>query len=384
VSGLTPEQKARRRGGVGASEIAALAGISKWATPIAIYEAKVQGFELESSYAMELGTEFESPIARIWARREKRFIAIVDTIQHPDPRFPFALATPDRAVYLTREARGDGRAKKTDLRGAEKILQVKSTNWRLRHLWGEEGTDSIPDEYVASSHWEGSVAQVGMVDFAVDFDKTKLGTYRVMVDAGIFAALYEIAARFMVDHVLAGVPPPVDASDRYAEFLTRQFPRQTRDELDPIQDTEEDILQTIALFAKLKTAEKRLETILKLARNKITARIGGATGISGPFGKMTWKKTKDGAKVNWKAVADESMRIAALVVQAMPDGDDRAALAEDLKKLIEANTTPTVGHRVLRTSWEGELEFEARDIDLRLEAIAKGLAEDVEVKEGDK
>lgn len=374
MSGLTPEQKARRRGGVGASEIAALAGISKWATPIAIYEAKVLGHELESTYAMELGTEFEAPIARIWARRERRYIAIVDTLQHPTK--PFALATPDRGVYLTKEARGDGRAKKTSLARAEKILQVKSTNWRLRHLWGDEGTDSIPDEYVAASHWEGAVAGVSMVDFAVDFDKTKLGTYRVMVDLGIFEALYEIAERFMVDHVLARVPPPPDASERYGEFLSRVFPREVKADLDVVQDTEQDVLQAVELYAKLKAGEKRLESILRLARNKITARIGGSAGIAGPFGKITWKKTKDGAKTNWKAVADESMRIAALVVQTMPEGDHRAALAADLRKLIETNTTPTSGHRVLRPTWAGDLKFEAQAIDLRLEAIAQGLAEE--------
>lgn len=385
MSGLTPEQKERRRSGVGASEIAALAGISKWSTPIAIYEAKVLGYELESSYAMELGTEFESPIARIWARQEKRFISIVDTIQHADPEKRFALATPDRAVYTSKQAQGDGRKKKTrpELESAEKILQVKSTNWRLRHLWGDEGTDSIPDEYVAASHWEGAVAGVQIVDFAVDFDKTKLGKYRVMVDLGIFASLYEIAERFMVDHVLARVPPPPDASDRYAEYLSRNFPRETTASLDPIQDTEQDVLQTIALFAKLKTAEKRLEKILKLAKNKITARIGGATGITGPFGKITWKKTKDGSKVNWQAIADESMRIASLVVNTLPDGDDKAALAEDLRKLITANTTPTVGYRRVHMALTGDLKFDAHAIDLRLEAIAKGLAEGNETTEGD-
>lgn len=382
MSGLTPEQKARRRGGIGASEIAALAGISKWATPIAIYESKVHGFELESSYAMELGTEFEAPIARIWARRQKRWIAIVDTLQHPSK--PFALATPDRAVYTSAAARGDGRRKQTrqDIEGAEKILQVKSTNWRLRHLWGEEGSDSIPDEYVAASHWEGAVAGKQIVDFAVDFDKTKLGTYRVMVDLGIFEALYVIAERFMIDHVQARVPPPPDASDRYGEYLSRQFPRERAAGLDPIQDTEADVLQTIALFAKLKAAEKRLETIIKLARNKILARVAGAEGIIGPFGKITYRKTKDGSKVNWKAIADESMRIAALVVQTMPEGDHRAALAEDLRKLIEVNTTPTVGYPVLRATWKGELKYQAQAIDLRLEAIAKGLEAESESEEG--
>jgi putative phage-type endonuclease len=383
VSGLTPEQKARRRFGIGASEIAALLGISKWSSPIALWEAKVLGHEIDESYAMELGTEMESPIAKIWARKAKRYIALVDTIQHPKLRF--AIATPDRGVFLTKEDMGDGRRKKQrpDLERAEKILQVKSTNWRMAHLWGEEDTDSIPDEYVAASHWEGTVAGVQIVDFAVDFDKTKLKTYRVMVDEEIFAGMYEVAERFMIDHVLARVPPAPDATDRYSEYLKRAFPRETSANLDLVQNTEEDVLQTIALFAKLKTAEKRLEAIMTLAKNKIVARIGGATGITGTFGKITYKKTKDGSKVNWQAVADESMRIAALVVQAMPEGGTRAELAEDLKKLIAANTTPKVGYRRLNLTLAGDLKYEARDIDLRLEAISKGLAEEPVAQDSD-
>ncbi len=385
MSGLTPAQKELRKTGVGASEIAALIGISKWATPIAIYEAKVHGFELESSYAMELGTEFEAPIARIWARREKRFIAIVDTLRHPDPSFPFAIATPDRAVYTSAAARGDGRRKQTraEIEGAEKILQVKSTNWRMRHLWGDEGTDSIPDEYVAASHWEGAVAGKQIVDFAVDFDKTELKTYRVIVDLGIFAAMHEIAARFMIDHVQARKPPDPDSTERYHEFLTRMFPRQTTEDFDPVAAEEADILQAIEIFAKLKAGEKRIEALKRLARNKIEARIGGAAGIKGSFGKISWKKTKDKAVVDWKKVADESMRIAGVVVNTLPEGDMRAELAADLRKLIDESTTPKVGHRMMRPTWSDSLQLDAQVIELRLEAATAALAASNEEVQGD-
>ncbi len=385
MSGLSPGQKEFRKTGIGASEIAALIGVSKWATPIAIYEAKVHGFELESTYAMELGTEFEAPIARIWARREKRFIAIVDTLRHPDPAFRFAVATPDRAVYTSAEARGDGRRKQTraEIEGAEKILQVKSTNWRLRSLWGDEGTDSIPDEYVAASHWEGAVAGKQMVDFAVDFDKTKLCSYRVIVDLGIFAAMYEIAERFMVDHVLARKPPDPDSTERYHEFLTRMFPRQTKEDFDPVADDEANVIAAIEVFAKLKASDKRIKALKRLARNVIEKRIGGAAGIAGSFGKISWKKTKDKSTVDWKKVADESMRIAGLVVQTLPDGDMRTALAEDLKKLIADSTTAKVGHRMMRPTWSDALTLDQQVIDLRLEAAQQALAADAEEVQGD-
>lgn len=367
---MTKKQLEERRTAIGASEIAALAGLSKWASPIQIYEAKVTGAALETTYAMELGNEFEAPIARVWARMNQRFIANVATLRHPEK--PYAIATPDRAVYVTAESRGDARMKKTDVRDAEKLLQVKSTNWRMRSLWGHEGTDSIPDEYLCQAHWEGAVAGQQIVDFAVDFDKTKLCEYRVTVSLEVFEKLYEIAERFMVDHVLAQRPPPPDASDAYGEYLARVFPRHTRDVLDPVDDAE-TIIEDIRLFARFKSAEKRIETLKKLLYHRIAARISGAAGISGSFGKITFKATKDRRVTDWQKVADEALRIASLVVQSMPEGDHRAELAEDVRKLIETNTKTVQGYRVMRPTWAGPLKLDAETIELRLDALKAGL-----------
>lgn len=383
MSGLNKRQQEMRRTGIGASEIAALAGLSKWSSPIAIYEAKLGiGPDLDS-YAADLGVEIEAPIARVWAKRAKRFLSMVDTLRHP--KLPFAVATPDRAVYASAEARGDGRRLKTIVSDAEKLLQVKSTNWRMRHLWGDEDTDSIPDEYLVQAHWEGSVAQQQIVDFAVDFDKTSLHTYRVIVDEQVFLSLYEIAERFMKDHVLARVPPPPDATERYHEFITRSFPRETLKDFETVQPSAEpSLLEAINTYAKLQTVEKRMKALKQLARNRIEARIGGAPGLLGEFGKISWKKTKDRQVTDWKKVADESMRIAQLVVQTMPDGEHRAALAEDLRKLIDEATTTRVGHRMFRPTWAKHLQLESEAIEMRFDVLQQGLAEgDVDEQGGE-
>ncbi len=77
------------------------------------------------------------------------------------------------------------------------------------------------------------------------------------------------------------------------------------------------------------------------------------------------------------------MRIAGLVVQTLPDGDMRTALAEDLKKLIADSTTAKVGHRMMRPTWSDALTLDQQVIDLRLEAAAQGLAAGEEVQQGD-
>lgn len=383
MSGLTKRQQELRRTGIGASQIAALAGLSNYATPIAIYEEKLGMAPELDSYAVDLGLEIEAPIARVWAKRMNRAIAYVDTLRHNDPTKHFAVATPDRAVYPTVEARGDGRVLKTDVRDAEMLLQVKSTNWRMRHLWGDEGSDVIPSEYLCQAHWEGSVAGLQQVEFAVDFDKTKLFTYRVIVDRTFFEGLYEIAERFMIDHVRRRVPPPPDASERYGEFISRLFPRDTLKDFEQVPP-DAPIMETVHLFARLKSAEKRLEAWKQLARNRIAARIGAAPGIVGTFGKISFKATKQKTVTDWKAVADEALRIAGSLLNVMPEGDMRAALAEDVRKLIDVNTHLKPGFRMMRPTWSDEVKALAEEpFELPALPDASPLATGEEVEQGD-
>jgi putative phage-type endonuclease len=369
---LTKKQLERRRSGIGASEIAAIAGESKWATPIQIYEAKVFGAELEETYQMDLGTELEAPIARVWAKREKRFIAPVDTLQHRTKQY--ALATPDRAVYLTQEARGDARKLKTDVRDAERLLQVKSSSWRMRRLWGDDGTDQIPAEYLCQAHWEGSVAGVDRVDFAVDFDKTQLHTFTVMVRPAIFDALYEIAERFMIDHVFARVAPPPDASERYREYLAKVFPTEKAETLVPI-GPDDPLLVDLEYFARLKASAPAIKKLTRLLENRVKNRIGEATGVLGEFGKITWKRTRDGQTVDWQAAATEAVQLAGLVVQTLPEGAQRMALEGRLKSLIASHTSVRAGYRRLYYSWAPRLKADIENLEIKLQLLEQQLAD---------
>lgn len=371
--GLSKRQLAFRRGGIGASEIAALAGESQYATPIAIYEAKVLGAELEATYQMDLGNELEEPIARIWAKQQGRFLARVDTLKHPTKTL--AIATPDRAVYLSQEARGDARKLKTDVRDAERILQVKSTNWRLKHLWGDEGTDRIPREYLCQAHWEGSVAGVDSVEFAVDFDKSKLARFRVRVSPTVFEGLYDLAERFWKDHVLARVPPPPDATERYTEYLKRVFPSQTNETMIAVAP-EDSLARDIEYFARLKAGEKPLKSLLKLIQNRMLARTAEATGLAGSFGTVTFKKTRDGTTTDWERVAGDAIMLAKTILTAREVSQaQRQELFNEVEALVKRHTVPKPGYRRLHAKWAAGLQQEVGSIELKLDLLKKSLEE---------
>lgn len=380
--GLSPRQLALRRGGVGASEIAVLVGLSRWSSPAAIWESKVRGTGAVFSYPAELGLELEDPIARVWARRNARALARVDTLVHP--AMPYALATPDRAVFAAgadfapRLVERDGLQVLESCEGAERLLQVKSTNWRMRRFWGEPDTDQIPAEYLCQAHWEGAVAGLERVTFAVDFDKTALHTYEVPVRLAAFEAMYEIAERFMLEHVLPQRPPAPDDTERYAEFLLREFPGAKDRTAKPrplIAEHEPEVYAAIELFAKLEAAAERMKKLRQAARNRIQLVIGAGTGLEGPWGKITWLQNKDSNLTDWKGYANALAGIAGLVIGALPEGPQRDELTATLKALHGKHQKVRKGGRTLRKSFKGPLAFDLQVLELRLDKLAAGLAE---------
>jgi putative phage-type endonuclease len=354
IMALSKRQKAIRVQGVGASEVAAVCGLSRWKSAIDVWRAKVApdaADEDERSYAAELGNEIEEPIARVWAKRTGRYLARVDTLRSSE--HPLALATPDRAVYLTREARGEARGLRDNVRDAERLLQVKSTTSRLAHLWGAEGSDVVPDEYLIQAHWEGAVAGVDLVEFAVDFDKRALKSYTVRVDRALFASLYDTVERFWREHVEPKIVPPPDASEAYRDGLRRVFPRETSGDVVKIDGPEfAHVREAVRRYVSARHLAKFVEGVETEARNVVEHAIGVAQGLTfdtedGPV-VLTWRANRPSVLVDWQGVAGDAMRLAALALQADVSPEVRAGATADLASLIAKHTTQRAGARVLR------------------------------------
>lgn len=369
---LTKKQQELRRTGVGASEIAALVGLSRYATPIQIWESKLGiGPDLDS-YAADLGSELEEPIARVWAKRNARHLARVTTLRHPS--HGVALATPDRAVYETREQRGDARVVRADVRDAERLLQVKSTNWRQRRFWGPDGSDFVPDEYFAQVQWEMAVAGVARTTIAVDFDKTQLHSYEIPAVPAIFEAYVEVAYRFWADHVEPRRPPPPDWTERYEEAMQRLHPAATTKQRDPVALSQEpEIAAALDVLARLGAARPRLAKLEQQARNVLVARIGDGLGLEGPWGRVSWGNVKGRTSTNWRAVAGELQQLAALAIQVLPDGEAKASATAQLRDVAERHTKTGEPTRRLYFSPKagGDLDLAAKRVELLLDAVAE-------------
>jgi putative phage-type endonuclease len=354
--GLSEKQLLMRRTACGASEAAVIAGVSKWRTPIEIFQAKTLDARIEETLPMELGTLLEEPIASVYRKRTGKQTAIVDTIRHSDPAFAFAIATPDRAVFSGEPPLvipgADGLSLE-QLGAAERLCEIKSTTYRLKGEWGIPGTDEIPADYLCQVTWQMGVTGQKVADVAVLIDKDDFRIYTVPYQEQLFLDLYACVERFFVEHVLAGVPPPADGSKSYENFIRRMFPKETgaRDKLD---ECPKEMVDLVKRYAVLHGAQKTLAVAVKLYRARLQTVIGEKSGFLLPWGNVTWTKDRDSMGVNWAKACAEARQIAQLLLMNFGDllkVDEREELARRLRELESAyQYVKKKGPRKLRLS----------------------------------
>src|SRR3990170_2902625 len=144
--GLSERQKATRLTGIGASEIAAVAGLHPTIRPIDIYAQKVGEAEpFEGNQFTEWGHRIEGVVAEAWRERHpEHSIFTPGTLRHRDERFPFALASPDRVVVpLGRRAREVWQG----------LLEIKNVSIYRADDFGEGG-DEIPEHMLLQVQWQ--------------------------------------------------------------------------------------------------------------------------------------------------------------------------------------------------------------------------------------
>lgn len=347
---LTREQLELRRSGIGASEIAAIAGLSRWTSPAHIYASKVLGWEKEQTLQMELGDLFEAPIAEVYSRRTGRiYLTNPGTIR--SGRHAFALATPDRCVHSGPQPR----LETEDWGSIERLLQVKNHSWRLLEHYRDPDEDptGLPQDELAQVTWEMGVSGVGLCDVAVLFDRSVFWIYTVPFDDQYFNALVELGARFWTDHVLTRRPPPPDASASYANFLKTYYPEHTPGSILKVADPQ--LAASVERLRMLELVGKRLEEEVAKEKNVITSAIGEAEGLETARGVVTWKRTRGSTNTKWeKAARDVLQGMLGALCPNGPTDEQMGVAGRVFRAAVDGNTVVTKGHRRLHKPWSRE------------------------------
>lgn len=284
-----------RKKGIGASEAAAVLGVSPWSSPVDVW-ARKRGLipEIEDNERLRTGRLFEEPIAQLYAEREKVQLTGggYDLRFHPAGLPVFA--TPDRLVVD--RPRG---------------LEIKTVEPMAAAAWGEEGSDQIPPYYVTQCAVCMSVTGLPEWDVAAFFGMNDFRVYRLQRDLELEEAILSRLSEFWNRYVVGSEEPAIDGSDGCAQYLATKYPMNRLPLIGANEEAEELLRNLFAIREQVKSDE----AIQTEYENRLKAIIGEAEGIQGVCGKVTWRLTKDSTKVEWEAVARALNAPADLVAQ---------------------------------------------------------------------
>jgi putative phage-type endonuclease len=271
-----------RKKGIGSSEIGAILGLNPYTSAYDVWLEKTGQIEpFQGNERTRLGKRLEVPILMEYEERSgtKLEIFIDKTFVHPERSWQ--LATPDA---LVKEHPG--------------IVEAKLVGMRMMSQWGEQGTDQVPEYYLVQGSWQMSVLDRAFVDYAVLIGD-RYCVYTLPRDRELEEMLIDRVDVFWRRHVLGGLPPPIQATERTMAWIKSKY----RQESKPLRIATADETEAVSSYRDLRLAAEKVHEALEDVEAELKLAIGDTEGIAGPGFKITWKKSKDSNRVNWEAVA---------------------------------------------------------------------------------
>lgn len=261
-----------RRTGLGGTDMAAiLSAKGAFSTPYEVYQDKVHGIraDLSENERVYWGNALEDVIANRYSDLMGKELICTSMCKHPE--LSFLIANPDRLIL-----------------GESRGLEIKTAGEGLKHLWGEEGSTQIPENYfVQINHYMLVLNYTGW-DVAVLFGGQELRIYSFERDPEIDGIIIEQGSIFWHEHVLKKNPPPIDYSNpRMQELIRRKYSLISEVEIDLPADY-------VEVTNKLEDAKEHIRQYEKL-RKESEAMLLDAIGEAGkarlPDGRVFLRKT---------------------------------------------------------------------------------------------
>lgn len=303
-----------RSKGLGGSDIAAIVGLSKWATPFDVWlDKKGSAPRQDEEPWQSWGNKLEPFIASAYVdKTQQKIVKCAVTLANVNR--PWQLGSPD---YLC----------------VDRPAGIDCKNVRMKSSeWGEEGTDMIPAYYLIQVQYYMTLLGIPVYDLPVLFGGSQFEIFTIENNEKLGASLLEKAEEFWKTYILGDKQPEIEDSSRVRDWIRSKFPHHIR----PLrtathqEDTIAHELHKIkAVLADIEKEKADLEAKLKLS-------IAEDEGLTLADGKITWRANKDGHKTDWEAVSKEACDA---LIKVQPDL---------LPVLLDKHTTITSGARVLR------------------------------------
>lgn len=256
-----------RKAGIGGSDAAAIAGLNKWKSPVAVFLDKTGQAPNEDTAgeAAYFGNVLEEVVAQEFSKRTGLKVRKRNAIlKHPE--HSFMLANVDRLIV-----------------GAKEGLECKTASEYLKAEWeGEE----VPASYLLQCQHYMAVTGYQAWWIAVLIGGNKFVYKKIERDEELIQHLIDIETNFWKNHVLANVPPAFDGSDASSDLLKSLYPYS-------IPETEMELpSETSKLLDALDQVSselKELETKKKEYENQVKAMMGESEKAYAGERIVTWK-----------------------------------------------------------------------------------------------
>lgn len=257
--------KARRRG-IGGSDAAAVAGISRYRSPIDVFLEKTSDDppEKEDNLQMKVGRGLEAFVAELWEEETGKKCARRNAILQHD-EYDWMLANIDRWVV-----------------GENAGLEIKTGSSYVKDQWAN---GKIPPEYELQCMHYMAVTGADRWYIACLIGNHDFVVRTIERDDQAINYLIQIEKEFWINNVGDRIMPPPDGSDASAKALKMVYPEAeegTSVDLDDLTNELDRLIEVKGMIKKLKDEESGIE-------QTIEGRMGEAETAWIGMKKVTWK-----------------------------------------------------------------------------------------------
>lgn len=245
-----------RRGGIGASEVAGVLGLSRYMSPYWLWHFKKGLLPAQRvNTAMEWGHRLEPLVRSWWAEQHPEFIVEGTPGTYSHAERSWQRCNPDGLIYQTE--------------GAEPVALYEGKTARYDDGWGKAGTADVPLDYACQIQHSLDIFGLPVAYVAVLFGGSDPREYVVEANPEDQATIRNKAAAFW-ESIQADDVPPLDASDHTYEAVRQLHPNINKELL--VDLTAEQWGEYLS--AKAAVAEN--EAALTLAKSRILDLMGSA------------------------------------------------------------------------------------------------------------
>lgn len=266
---------AERRKGVGASEAAAVLGVSRWRTKLEVYMDKLNLLPDRQTPQMKWGLRHEPTIARAYEEETGRTLTATQLHLKHD-KAPWMMATLDHLA-------------------GDRVVQLKTAGEWSAGEFGEPGTEEVPKEYFLQCQQEMACSGREVADLATLIGLSDFRIYTIRLRPAIIAELIEVERDFM-DRVARQEPPLPDFTHPSTVDLLNMIEPDANEVIEMLDD---DTLLAVAEYERLGKTASEATASRKWAKAKILHAMGTAGVAELPDGRILRRKLieKDGYSV---------------------------------------------------------------------------------------